>query len=424
MSNLRVTGMRPQFYVSVLDPFSKEAEEIVRNSPPLDSLPGEICDRAVKRLTWRSGREMLVGSSKDEVQQEVLSFYLMCQGVASVSHPYSREVRFVSDATERTIKYRIFDLFRRGEEALCLEIVKNHLRLIKIEDDGRLGDFQIPKQDIFKLRDIRLAKDGVDLMDDRTLAQYIPRYAVRWADLSPLLKHGRAELTKLYIIKGWAVLTPRDLWDFFAGLISVRTEEYISSLYERFYSGKGAPQLFVGIGERISSLLPPEIEVERFAIKRGRLRPDFFPPCVKRCMAGVGAGVRNYAITVLLTSFLSYARISPSGKASLKISDFIDDTSIITDEIAPLIFDAAERCNPPLFKDQPQEKANVFYHLGFGMTVEPKLADSGKSRWYKVPNCNKIQISAPSLCDPDETCKKIKNPLTYYYLKLAGRAGG
>jgi DNA primase large subunit len=129
--------------------------------------------------------------------------------------------------------------------------------------------------------------------------------------------------------------------------------------------------------------------------------------------------MRNFGIVMLLTSFLSYARVAPSGKVSNRVSDFVNDVSVIRDEVAPLIFEAAERCNPPLFRDQPQEKANVFYHMGFGMTTEPRLEDSGKSKWYNVPNCPKIQISAPLLCKPDELCRNIRNPLTYYFKKRA-----
>jgi DNA primase large subunit len=178
------------------------------------------------------------------------------------------------------------------------------------------------------------------------------------------------------------------------------------------------------VGEKIAALLPPEVELrERFArAPRGRLRPESFPPCIKKIIAGVGAGVRNFAISMLLTSFLSYARVSPSGRAITRMADFIDNISVVRNEIAPLIFEAAERCNPPLFQDQPQEKENIFSKMGFGMTTEPRLEDSGKSKWYRTPNCRKVQMSAPALCDPDELCSKIKNPLTYYYRCLAEQA--
>jgi DNA primase large subunit len=222
-------------------------------------------------------------------------------------------------------------------------------------------------------------------------------------------------------VKGWAVLTLQDLWNFYANIVSVRTEDYIQSVYERILESGAPSKLLAEVGERISSLLPKELEfMERFArLPSRRLRPEFFPPCVNRALGGTSAGLRNYAITMMLTPFLSYARIAPSGRVATRMADFIDDVSVIRDEIAPLIFEAAERCNPPLFRDQPQEKASIFYHMGFGMTAEPRLGDSGKSKWYRMPNCTKIQMSAAPLCNPDEFCRKIKNPLTYYFRKMS-----
>ena len=411
--------------MATLDPFVAEAKRLVETSPPLDSMPQEIVDRAIARVKWAS-REMVVEPNAEAIRADVLSFYLMCQGVAAVSYPYSREARLISDATKETIKYRMYDLFKRGHEESCLDVVKRSLKLVQLEggDGTKLGGIEIPREDLYKIRDRRLVQDGIETIDDRLLPQYLPRYAVRWTDLAPLLRHRRAELTKLYLVNGRAVITPRDLWDLFSNFIAVRTEEYLASVYERF-SDVGAPsKRLAEVGERISSLLPPDLVLhERFArMPRGKLRLEFFPPCVKIAMGGVGSGVRNYAITVLLTSFLSYARASPSGRAATRIGDFITDISVVRDEIAAPIFEAAERCKPPFFKDQPQEKGNIYYHLGFGMTTEPRLEDSGISKWYRVPNCSKIQMSAPPLCDPDELCRKIKNPLTYYFRKLSEQA--
>lgn len=412
-------------YAATLDPFVDEAKKLVETSPSLDSMPQEIVDRAIARVKW-SSRDMVVEPDVEAIRADVLSFYLMCQGVAAVSYPYSREARRISDATKETIKYRMYDLFKRGHEDLCLGVVKRSLKLVPLEggDGVKLGGVEIPRDDLYKIRNRRLAEDGIETIDDRLLPQYLPRYAMRWTDLAPLLRHRRAELTKLYLVNGRAVITPRDLWDLFSNFIAVRTEEYLASVYERF-SDIGAPsKRLTEVGERVSSLLPPELELrERFArVPMGKLRLESFPPCVKIAMGGVGSGVRNYAITVLLTSFLSYARASPSGRAATRIGDFIKDISVIRDEIAAPIFEAAERCKPPFFKDQPQEKANIYYHLGFGMMTEPRLEESGKSKWYRVPNCSKIQLSAPPLCDPDELCRKIKNPLTYYFRRLSEHA--
>lgn len=415
-------------YVVVLDPFLPEAKELVRKSPPLDSLPEDIVELAVKRLGWESGREMVVDFSTDAVCADVLSFYLMCQGVAAVSHPYSRESRLVTEATKGTARYRMYDLFKRGYTETCLSTVGRSLKFVELEGDGgiKLGDVVVPKEDCLKLRDRCMVKEGIDInkevIDEYTLPQYLPKYAVRWTDLALLMKHRRLELCELYILNGWAIVAPRELWDIFASLIAVRTEEYIASLYERF-TDTGAPKLFTEVGERIAALVPAEIRLEERALAqmRGRLSPEHFPPCIKKILSGVGAGGRNFAIIMLLTPFLSYARASPSGRAILRMADFIDDISVVREEIAPLIFEAAERCNPPLFSDQPQEKANVFYHMGFGMTTEPRVEDSGKSKWYRCLNCDKVRVQAPTLCDPDEMCRRVKNPLTYYYRRLAER---
>ena len=412
-------------YVATLDPFVAEAKKLVETSPPLDSMPQEIVDRAIARVKWLS-KDMVVEPDAEAIRADVLSFYLMCQGVAAVSYPYSREARRISDATKETIKYRMYDLFKRGHEESCLDVVKRSLKLVQLEggDGVKLGGVEIPREDLYKIRDRRLAQDGIETIDDRLLPQYLPRYAVRWTDLAPLLRHRRTELTKLYLVNGRAVITPRDLWDLFSNFIAVRTEEYLASVYERF-SDVGAPsKRLAEVGEHISSLLPPDLGLrERFAhVPRGKLRLEFFPPCVKIAMGGVGSGVRNYAITVLLTSFLSYARASPSGRAVTRLGDFISDISVVRDEIAAPIFEAAERCKPPFFRDQPQEKGNIYYHLGFGMTTEPRLDESGISKWYRVPNCSKIRMSAPPLCNPDEFCRKIKNPLTYYFRKLSEHA--
>lgn len=144
-----------------------------------------------------------------------------------------------------------------------------------------------------------------------------------------------------------------------------------------------------------------------------------FPPCVERALKGSEKGNRNYGIIVLLSSFLSYARIMPSGKSVDRIADYIDDISIIEEDVFPLIFEAADRCKPPLQKDHPNYKKNVYYHMGFGKTNQPKIKDSGKSPWYRPPNCVKIKAEAKKLCNPDKLCSKIKNPLTYYYKHIS-----
>ena len=415
--------MPTEKYVAVLDPFSEEGKEIVKESPPFDDLSERIIDRAVEMVETTSGSEVRIDFDEDEVRDEVLSFYLACQAMASVSYPYSNEVRNVIEAIRKRIRYRLYDLFRRGYEDLCMDVIGRSFRYRELDrGDGTaiLGGTEIPSQDLTKLRDMELEKDGIGTVDEEILEQYFPKYAIRWTDLIPLIEHRQIELTDQYIVDGWALITPKKLWSFFANYIESEVEDYVGDLYDKFTEDGTPSDILEEVGERISENLPEEVRSFGTAeAKGGDLRRDCFPPCVKMTMQGVGEGNRNYGIIVLLTSFLSYARISPSGKSVNRVADFVDDISVIEDDVIPLIFEAAENCKPPLFKDQPQDKANVYYHMGFGMPTQPRLRDSGKSKWYRPPNCRKIKTESPALCNPDELCSEVKNPLTYYYKKLS-----
>lgn len=418
--------MPTENYAAVLNPFSKEGKEIVNESPSFDSLPDRIVDQAVERVDQTSGQEVKVDFDEEKVRDEVLSFYLMCQAVASVSYPYSNESRTVTERTKDMIRYRMYDLFQRGYEDLCMDVIGRSFRFRKFEDDEEieLGSTVVPREEIYKLRDLELEKDEVEVVDDKIVPQYMPRYAIRWTDLIPLIEHRSVDLTEQYIVEGWALITPKQLWDFFANYIGSEMENYISELYEKFSKSGPPDEILEKVGERISEAIPEETAYRGTTKSVSKdLRPEAFPPCVKKTLGGLQSGNRNYGIVVLLTSFLSYARISPSGKSVNRVADFIDDISVIEDDIMPLVFEAAEKCKPPLFKDQPQDKANAYYHMGFGMTTQPKLRDSGKSKWYRPPNCRKIKTEAPAICNPDELCSDIKNPLTYYYKELSQSSG-
>jgi len=403
-----------ELLIPLLNPFSDEARKIVQASPPLYSLPPELVNQAVDRIA-RPPTSLVM--DRKSVEKEILSFYLACAGVASVSHPYSAEARLLENAVRQTIRGRMFELFKKGYEDSCLEVVRSFVKVEPILGRAIKGK-EIPERDYFKLRDKELERIGLlgKEVDERVLLQCVPKYAIRWTDLSGLLEHGRLRLTDLYLVEGWAAISPSELWRLYSEFIAVKTEEYLEEVQEKLSQSR-PPPIFVEVGTRISQLVPKEKEL-KLVIKRGKLRPEFFPPCIKRALQGCPAGARNFAVTFLLTSFLSYARISPSGKVDPKIKDFVDDISVLKDEIIPMIYEAAERCNPPLFSDQPQEKANIWYHLGFGLTENPRLEDSGKSKWYRTPNCQKIKLQAPILCEPDEYCLQIRNPLTYYYRRL------
>lgn len=153
-------------------------------------------------------------------------------------------------------------------------------------------------------------------------------------------------------------------------------------------------------------------DVPKVDISVKGLNPEAFPNCIKKALQGVPAGTRNFTITVLLASFLSHARLNLFGK---KERVETEELRILKEEIIPLIWEAGQRCNPPLFDDRPHEIKAVWYTLGFGYTDNPKVEDSGASPWYFPPNCEKIRQSAPFLC---AGCEGVKNPLTFYLREL------
>jgi len=115
-----------ELLVPLLNPFSEEAKKIVQASPPLYSLPPELAQEAVNRVLRPA---VSLFTDKKSVEREVLSFYLACAGVASVSHPYSMEARLLENAVKQTVKGRMFELFKKGYEDCCLEAVRSFIKI-------------------------------------------------------------------------------------------------------------------------------------------------------------------------------------------------------------------------------------------------------------------------------------------------------
>ncbi len=408
-------------FVALLNPVGSRAREIVKAAPPLSELPEEIAEMAVSRV---SNPSVDLPSDRRSIERDVLSLHLLCAGVASVSYPYSPEARLVEQSVKTSIRRRMFELFKRGLEGFCLEAVREVIRVEPLSG-RRVRGREIAERDYFLLRDRELERIGYRgrEVDQRVVMQCVPRFAIRWTDLSSLLKHRRVRLTDLYLLDGWAILSSSELWRLYSELVGAQVEELIEELYNKLSQLHRVPDVFARVGSRVSQLVPKEKLIPGIKVKRGRLRPEFFPPCIKKCLQGVPEGVRNFAITLLLVSFLSRARICPRGKPEPKVSEFVEDLSVVRDELLPIIYEAAERCNPPLFSDQPEERANIWYVMGFGRTENPTLADSGRSKWYMTPSCEKIRLQAPILCQPDEYCAGIRNPLTYYFKRLSEEQG-
>lgn len=310
---------------------------------------------------------------------------------------------------EKEVLYQLFPLVsvaRKGshsrEASLVVEMtvsaVKERLRYAldneKIEEDvidslrgistvRKSGSAVIPREDAF-----RLSAGGEKL-----------QYFVSWTSLAD------HDLTSYYIVEGWIPLTKEQLIEVYALLLGKALREYIDQKREEHTTQEvRLPPLFHQLFRMVTSRVPAVAVAPTGAAE---LEESAFPPCMREALQGVSAGSRNYAVTVLLTSFLSYARVYPSLTAfdqEKKPELSPEQVQIILDEVVPLILEAGGRCDPPLFTDQPIEKLNVFYHLGFGLTDHPRVGDFGASKWYLPPSCKKIKQNAPSLCKPDALC--------------------
>lgn len=259
------------------------------------------------------------------------------------------------------------------------------------------------------------------LSDDTFFEKEGLRFRVKWREVLPSIKSKKRKFADFYIEKGFVYLDEREAIELYLDRLSEKARELVES-----YSKLDIKHHRIeGLAQALTKL--SDTRTERIVGLQGKqapLKEEHFPPCIKLCISGMGSGARNYAITVLLTAFLSYARIAPSSNTKdARISDFIDDIAVVQNEIIPIIEAAAERCSPPLFEDQSMERQNVYYHLGFGLTSNPTLEDAQKSSWYFVPNCDKIRREAPSLCRPEKLCRNVKNPLTYYIRKRFQEGG-
>ncbi|NOZ76778.1 MAG: hypothetical protein GXO65_03690 [Euryarchaeota archaeon] len=330
----------------------------------------------------------------------------------------------VEEALGGITRGRLEEIEKR-EEARVLWRMAERLDITEgqMEDGGlRLGEVFISKRDLF-------AESSILGFGRRTGVVSVGRgtgfdrrtkgYGIPWKSLIPLVSAKKTRLTDWYIRGCYAVVSLEDLMEIYSGLVTVDALRHMERLraearHLRTEQTDALARYVSSLAEKRSSRAPAYA-----AGRAGRLNPEDFPPCIKAVMKGVTSGSRNFAITVFLTSFVSYARIAPAKAEDPRISDYVKDQKVI-DEIMPIINEAAERCSPPFFEDQPLERLNV-YHLGMGMNEEPRLENSGASKWYFPPNCEKVQREAPPLCQPDELCKRIKNPLNYYFLR--GRDG-
>lgn len=424
------------------NPFSSEGEDIVRSMDGLDNIletntdildiirrtPGQPLDKdelipktygelALKRIEWyiqkRYNKKFEYKNyaflfNPEITQFDVISFYILAQAVAIHFEPKTRE-------------YRLF-IETQGE------LIENRLRMIKSN-----------------MRDETL---------DTLLSQLLSQYSMNWTSFRDLIDNKLLKLTDMVIDNGEIIIEREDFTQRFEEIARAqhkRSEQFYDALINEEFKQMIIARLIMQSTEnymvkvhtmtkkvsphenitRIAELLTETIKTTMseatsyFAsggfgeIEKGSpLIPKAFPPCIQNTLNGVKSGNRNDAIVLLLTSFLSYARLYPGifrdEYANIRISDIDPELISVNNEILPLIYHAADNCSPPLFEDDPQEKLNVIAKLGFGVHEEADLNNEGETTWYTPMSCEKIKIHLSSLCREDKICKKVGNPLSYY----------
>ncbi|HII61462.1 DNA primase large subunit PriL [Pyrococcus horikoshii] len=371
----------------MLDPFSEKAKELLKGfgsiNDFMDAIPKIVSvDDVIERIRVVKNEKLIDKFLDQDNVMDLAQFYALL-GALSYS-PYGIELELVKKANLIIYSERL----KRKKEIKPEEISIDVSTAI-----------EFPTEDVRKI--------------ERVYGK-IPEYTMKISDFLDLVPDEK--LANYYIYEGRVYLKREDLIRIWSKAFERNVERGVNMLYE---IRDELPEFYRKVLGEIQAFAEEEFGRKFGEIQGGKLRPEFFPPCIKNALKGVPQGIRNYAITVLLTSFLSYARICPNPpRRNVRVKDCIKDIRVITEEILPIIIEAANRCSPPLFEDQPNEIKNIWYHLGFGYTANPSLEDSGNSTWYFPPNCEKIRANAPQLCTPDKHCKYIRNPLTYYLRRL------
>jgi len=419
----------------LINPFREEAKEYLDIN--FDDLSQEIVDFGIKKLQSSledsNIRKYLYPSDSDE-SIDVISFFLYCQALSK--RPFSSESRFFATQISKIYKSRL-------EEALILEKEKKHELIGSIKEIIEVLPFQI--LDINKILDYRFNKkkgiaqeeafifykeSGLEITDDiirdleklkfikisgesqnpKLLPDY---YFIKWTDAESLVHY-----TESYIIKGHILVDKSTMLLAYRKKMEQKIIGYIKKISDKTKNLK--LPIYEEIFKEVSKLSGSLSEIE---IQSEELNPEVYPPCVIKALSGVGAGDRNYAITLFLSSFLSYSRLIPSTKIFSKDEKpSLDEKqiNILIKEVIPLILSAASKCNPPFLEDQPQEELNIYYHLGFGLAY-PTIDNFGRSKWYIPPGCAKVKENAPSLCEPDSFCNmyfyEVTNKETLQNLK-------
>ncbi len=426
--------------ISFINPLSNEGRQIVKEYGDLNKLfnedeslvhevlhttnqkisddsiiPKSYKDLAMKHIQWAIEKKYNNNYTQSEFEylfnenlykQDVVTFHILCQAIAIQFNVTSRETRLFIEYQGKIIEERLAKLPPANRSEIINEILKD------IQTDGSI-QWKTLREVIssrkLNLTDLLISNGNVVLEED----EFLEKFGNQFNDRNP---------DRMYnILIGDSI---KEL--ILSKLIMQKTEEYIKRIKEMSARIEIHPAI-IKIGEELKEFIPEEISQynDYYAgsggiygsVKSGKLIREAFPPCIRNTIEGVSSGGRNDAIVLLLTSFVSYARLYPGIFGSdeiVKVSDIDPDLKITENEILPLIYEAADNCSPPLFEDQPQEKINIISKLGFGMHDEININHEGETTWYTPMSCEKIKIHLPQLCRPDKSCKGLNNPLYCY----------
>lgn len=426
--------------VSFINPLSMEGRERVRQLGSLDSLiqdnpelielvtrsksqdisedqdiPRNYLEMALKRLEWyvkkRNDRDFNYRKfaflfQEDIEKYDIISFYLLSQAIGVRFGPNSRESRLMVESQGSLIQNRLEELNSRDRT----EIVLKALQELLSQETVKWTFFEnLLSSRRIQLSDLVLDQGEVIMDREDFRNRFGSRLQHRDPDKMYQLLIGQ-ELQELILIR----------------MIMQQTENYMAEVHEKARLMVEPNPLLLELADKVTEILiQPTTSYGGSGggggySYTGPLNRETFPPCVKNALEGIKSGGRNDAIVLFITPFVSYARLCPDifkQNVTVQVSDKDPELQVVHNEVLPLIYEAAERCVPPLFEDQPQEKININAKLGFGMHSNLKLENEGETKWYTPMSCEKIKLHLPHLCRPDEDCKKIGNPLSYYNRK-------
>ena len=382
-----------------------------------DVVPQTIVDLALNRLKWYIERKNNKNYNSNDyaylfntdiIEYDTIAFHILAQAIATHFRPNSREVRLFVESQGLLIEDRLTKLLTSEKRELVDDVLSGLL-----VEDGLEWSFLKDVIASKKLSLTDLVLDEGEIILDRD--EFIYAYGDKFENRAP---------ERMYDILIGENLREMIL----TKLIMQNSENYISHIHEMLRTIEPHP-IIVELGEQVEKTINDTMSEYSpyyasggggFGGSAGKLVSEAFPPCIANTIKGVSSGGRNDAIVLLLTSFISYARLYPAifgADTTVKVSDIDADLNITLNEILPIIYEAAENCNPPLFSDQPQEKVNITSKLGFGMHEEPDLENEGETTWYTPMSCEKIKMHLPQLCKENKDCAKINNPLSYYSRK-------